>query len=189
MTCAMRGSTASAAAFSHAGPSQEFSPRKTGMIVFHHSAHTKSLAMVERWRKRDWAGMEWADAGLRLVVVGQCVLLPFAVVRVSVEPYVGMNRYSIIGQGALVDALPDRCCNRLRCCRVKEKRPGLKNEHDAWTKISAATVLIGGRRSDHEHLAALKCELPKGIIGGPVCDRIAIVLMKELQDLPEARDK
>jgi hypothetical protein len=78
---------------------------------------------------------------------------------------------------------------RLRCCRINEKRSGLEHEHGAWAEISATAVPVGGRRSDHEHLATLKCEFPQRVVGCPVCGWIAVVVMKELQNLPKARDK
>jgi hypothetical protein len=90
------------------------------------------------------ARMEWAGAPLRFVVVRERILLPFAVAVVSIESYVGMYRHSVIGQHALVNALPDGRCDRLRGGRIDEKRPGLKDEHHSWTEISAPAALIGG---------------------------------------------
>jgi hypothetical protein len=90
------------------------------------------------------ARMEWAGARLWFVVVGKRILLPFAVAMASIESYVGMYRHSVIGQHALMNALPDRRCDRLRGGRIDEKRPGLEDEHHSWTEISAPAVLIGG---------------------------------------------
>ena len=88
--------------------------------------------------------MEWAGAHLWFVVVGKRILLPFAVAMVSVESYVGMYCHSIIGQHALVNALPDGRCDRLRGGRIDEKKPGLEDEHHSRTQISATAALIGG---------------------------------------------
>ena len=63
---------------------------------------------------------------------------------VSVESYVGMYCHSIIGQHALVNALPDGRCDRLRGGRIDKKRPGLEDEHHSSTEISATAALIGG---------------------------------------------
>jgi hypothetical protein len=50
-------------------------------------------------------------------------------------------------------------------------------------------VLVGGRRSDYEPLATLKGELPKRMVGVLLLGRIAVVVMKELQNLPKPRNK
>ena len=135
------------------------------------------------------ARLEWAGASLRLVVVRKRVLLPFTVTDVPIEPYVGVYRHSVIGHHALMNALPDGGCDRLRCCWINEKDSGLEDQHYAWTEISATAVLVGGRRSDHKHLATLKCELPQGVVGRSVGCRIAVVVMQELQNLPKTIDK
>src|SRR5580700_1998027 len=67
------------------------------------------------------ARVKWAAAGFRLVVVRKRVLLPFTVTGISVEAYVGMNRHSVIGHHALMNALADGGCDRLRGCRINEK--------------------------------------------------------------------
>ena len=149
-----------------------------------------SFAIHSQWRGLGFrAGMERADACLRLVVVRKGVLLPFTVAVVPVEAYVGMYRHSVVGQHALVNALPNGRRDRLRCCRIDEERSGLEYKHDAWAKISATAVLVRGRRSDNEHLATFKGELPKRVIGCSAGGRIGVVVMKELQNLPKAPDE
>ena len=52
-------------------------------------------------------GVEGTDSSFRCIVIGQSILLPFAVVDVAVEPDVGMDRHPVVDEHALVDALAD----------------------------------------------------------------------------------
>src|SRR6266478_8991129 len=126
------------------------------------------------------ARMKRACTPLRLVVVRKRVWLPFTITGVPVEPDIGMYRHSVVGQHALVNALPHGGCDRLRCCRIHEKKSWLEHQHKPWTEISAAALLVGGRGSNHEHLATFKRELPKRVVGCPVRDLVSVVVMKKL---------
>ena len=133
--------------------------------------------------------MKRADSSFGCVVIGQGVLFPLAVADVSVESYVGMDGYSVVGQHSFVNTLPDRRCDRLRRRGIDEESSRLENEHDTRPEIPATALAIRGRRSDDEHLAALEGELPEGMIGSAVGSWIGVVVVKKLQDLPEASDE
>ena len=102
------------------------------------------------------ARVEWAGPSFRLIIVGERVLLPLAVGRIPIESDIGMNGHAIIGEHALVDALSDSRCDRLRRCRVDKQCPGLEDQRDSGAEIPAAAKPVGGRSADHEHFAALE---------------------------------
>ena len=77
--------------------------------------------------KSPFHGVQGTDSSFRRIVIGQSILLPFAIVDVAVEPDVGMDRHAVVGEHALVDALADVRGNWLRCRRVDEKGTGLKD--------------------------------------------------------------
>ena len=56
--------------------------------------------------------MKWAGTDLRFIVVRECVLLPFAIERISVESNIRMYRHPVISQHATVNPSPDLHGNR-----------------------------------------------------------------------------
>lgn len=65
--------------------------------------------------------MKRAGPGLRFIVVGERVLLPFAIDRISVESDIGMNRHPIVGQHATMYSASDFYGDRLKGHRIDEE--------------------------------------------------------------------
>jgi len=88
-------------------------------------------------------GVEGTDSSFGRIVIGQGILIPFAVVDVAVEPDVGMDRHAVVGKHALVDAFADVRGDWLGCRWIDEERTGLEDKNNAGTEVSAATKAVG----------------------------------------------
>ena len=104
--------------------------------------------------------MERADASFGFIVVWESILLPLPVPRFAIETNVGVNIHPVVGQHPFVDTVPNFLRNWLRCRWIEKQMTRLEDQHHTRPQIPAASLLVGRRGADNEHLAIRKRKLP-----------------------------